>query len=137
MVKDHDFNIKIVGSEITRENDGLAMSSPKSAAADGQVHCEKLRNLVVQCITKAGGQIDYAEIVDQENLEKVEFINGSPVVLNNAVRILEQQLQNHIFQYSETLWRIILKMIMKIKLFIIVVYGLRWTNIENGYMYEY
>ncbi|XP_020963528.1 pantoate--beta-alanine ligase-like [Arachis ipaensis] len=53
----------------------------KSAAADGQVHCEKLRNLVVQCITKAGGQIDYAEIVDQENLEKVEFINGSPVVL--------------------------------------------------------
>nr|XP_025667754.1 pantoate--beta-alanine ligase-like [Arachis hypogaea] len=103
MVKDHDFNIKIVGSEITRENDGLAMSSrnvrlstkdrqkalsinksllkAKSAAADGQVHCEKLRNLVVQCITKAGGQIDYAEIVDQENLEKVEFINGSPVVL--------------------------------------------------------
>ncbi|RYQ96034.1 hypothetical protein Ahy_B08g091495 [Arachis hypogaea] len=70
MVKGHDFNIKIVGSEITRENDRLAM------IADGQVHCEKLRNLMVQCITKAGGQIDYAE-----NLEKVEFINGSPVVL--------------------------------------------------------
>ena len=27
MVKGHDFNIKIVGSDITRENDGLAMSS--------------------------------------------------------------------------------------------------------------
>ena len=52
----------------------------KSAAADGQVHSEKLRNLVIQCITEAGGQIDYVEIVDQENLEKVEFING-PVVL--------------------------------------------------------
>ncbi|XLT39962.1 hypothetical protein HN873_071254 [Arachis hypogaea] len=74
MVKGHDFNIKIVGSDITRENDGLAMSSrnalsinksllkAKSAAADGQVHCEKLKNLVVQCITKAGGQIDYAEM---------------------------------------------------------------------------
>ncbi|XLR15523.1 hypothetical protein S83_043461 [Arachis hypogaea] len=74
MVKGHDFNIKIVGSEITHENDGLAMSlrnalsinksllKAKSVATDGQVHCEKLRNLVVQCITKAGGQIDYAEV---------------------------------------------------------------------------
>ncbi|XP_052107907.1 uncharacterized protein LOC127740655 isoform X1 [Arachis duranensis] len=33
------------------------------------------------------------------------------------------------------LQRIILRMIMKIKLFIIVVYGLRWSNVENGYMY--
>ncbi|RYR74262.1 hypothetical protein Ahy_A02g008907 [Arachis hypogaea] len=85
MVKGHDFNIKIVGSEITRENDGLAMSSrnalsinksllkAKSAAADGQ-----WSNVL---LTKAGRQIDYAEIVDKENLEKVEFINGSPVVL--------------------------------------------------------
>ncbi|MED6221717.1 hypothetical protein PIB30_057507 [Stylosanthes scabra] len=101
MVRDLDFSIKIVGCEITRENDGLAMSSrnvhlstkdrenalsinksllkAKSAAENGEVHCEKLRSLVLQCITEAGGQIDYAEIVDQENLEKVEFING-PVV---------------------------------------------------------
>nr|AFK45854.1 unknown [Lotus japonicus] len=51
----------------------------KSAAEDGQIHCEKLINLVVQSITEAGGRIDYAEIVDQNNLEKVEWIKG-PVV---------------------------------------------------------
>ena len=34
----------------------------KSSAEAGQVHSEKLRNLVVQCITDAGGKIDYAEV---------------------------------------------------------------------------
>ncbi|CAL5192031.1 unnamed protein product [Lathyrus oleraceus] len=101
MVRDLDFSIKVIGCEITRENDGLAMSSrnvhlsseerekalsinkslsrAKSAAEDGQIQCEKLRNLVIQCITDAGGRIDYAEIVDQQSLEKVELIK-SPVV---------------------------------------------------------
>ncbi|XP_061370963.1 pantoate--beta-alanine ligase isoform X2 [Gastrolobium bilobum] len=51
----------------------------QSIAKDGQVHCEKLRNLVIQCITEAGGRVDYAEIVDQESLEKVEEIKN-PVV---------------------------------------------------------
>lgn len=101
MVRDLDFSIKVIGSEVIREKDGLAMSSrnvylspeerekavsinkslfrAKSAAEDGQIHCEKLINLVVQSITEAGGRIDYAEIVDQNNLEKVEWIKG-PVV---------------------------------------------------------
>ncbi|KAK7292978.1 hypothetical protein RJT34_15837 [Clitoria ternatea] len=101
MVRDLDFSIKVIGVEVSRENDGLAMSSrnvhlspeerakalsinksllrAKSAANDGQIQCEKLRNLVIQCITNAGGKIDYAEIVDQNSLEKVESIKG-PVV---------------------------------------------------------
>ncbi|XP_061370962.1 pantoate--beta-alanine ligase isoform X1 [Gastrolobium bilobum] len=101
MVRDLDFSIKVIGSEVTRDNDGLAMSSrnvhllpqerekalsisksllrAQSIAKDGQVHCEKLRNLVIQCITEAGGRVDYAEIVDQESLEKVEEIKN-PVV---------------------------------------------------------
>nr|AFK41241.1 unknown [Medicago truncatula] len=56
-----------------------SLTTAKSAAEDGQVDCEKLRNLVIQCITEAGGRIDYAEIVDQQSLEKVKFIKG-PVV---------------------------------------------------------
>ncbi|RDX98746.1 Pantoate--beta-alanine ligase, partial [Mucuna pruriens] len=101
MVRDLDFAVKVIGAEITREEDGLAMSSrnvhlspeerekalsinksllrAKSAAEHGKVHCEKLRNVVIQCIADAGGRIDYAEIVDQNNLEKVERIKG-PVV---------------------------------------------------------
>ncbi|KAG6717533.1 hypothetical protein I3842_04G105100 [Carya illinoinensis] len=84
-----------------RDNDGLAMSSrnvhlspeerekalsinrsllrAKLSAEKGQVNCRELRNLVTQAVDKAGGRIDYVEIVDQESLEVVEEIK-SPVV---------------------------------------------------------
>ncbi|KAM7521796.1 hypothetical protein LguiA_011698 [Lonicera macranthoides] len=101
MVRDLDFAIKVIGTDIMREVDGLAMSSrnvhlslqernkalsisrslskAKAAVEKGQVSCRELRNSVTEAIQEAGGKVDYAEIVEQESLETVERIKN-PVV---------------------------------------------------------
>ncbi|XP_042412548.1 pantoate--beta-alanine ligase-like [Zingiber officinale] len=102
MVRDLDYAIKIVGSEIVRESDGLAMSSrnvrlspeervkalsiynsmskAKYTALHEQTTCQEIKDIVIQMVEKAGGRIDYVEVVEQESLVAVEDIR-TPVVI--------------------------------------------------------
>ncbi|GLU07883.1 hypothetical protein SLE2022_248220 [Rubroshorea leprosula] len=68
MVRDPDFGIEIVGSDIVRDSDGLALSSRN-------VHLSPEEREKALSINR----IDYAEIVKQGSLEAVEGIKN-PVV---------------------------------------------------------
>ncbi|CAD6207703.1 unnamed protein product [Miscanthus lutarioriparius] len=102
MVRDLDFAIHIVGSEIVREADGLAMSSrnvnlshenrekalsisrslmdARTAALNGSNHSQQIKDQIVQTLTEAGGQADYVEIVEQESLVPAERMDRPCVI---------------------------------------------------------
>lgn len=60
------FHVQLGDTDSFRSLQALSINKSllkvKSAAEDGVVDCEKLRNLVIQRITEAGGRIDYAEV---------------------------------------------------------------------------
>lgn len=109
LVKDLNFNIKIMGCPIVREADGLAMSSRNVylssderrsalslssalALADrmvkgGETRCKSILEAVTALILDHRGiRIDYATLCDPETLDTVDTIS-SPVLLALAVKV--------------------------------------------------
>lgn len=103
MVRDLNFDIEIVGCPIVREADGLAKSSrntylteeerkaavilnlslkkAREALENGERSSDKLIEIIKSKIEKEPlSNIDYVEIVDSENLEKVSVINKSVLI---------------------------------------------------------
>lgn len=103
MVRDLNFDIEIVGCPIVREKDGLAKSSrntyltkeerkaavilnvslkkAKEALEDGERNASKIIEIIKSEIEKEPlSRIDYIEVVESENLEKVSIIKGSVLI---------------------------------------------------------
>ncbi len=111
MVKDLNIDVEIVGMPIVREKDGLAMSSrntylseeerkratsiyralkkAKEAFISGEKNPRVLEDLVRKTIQ---GDVEYAEVVDPETLEKIEDKIQENALIAVAVRIGKTRL---------------------------------------------
>eukprot|EP00879_Flechtneria_rotunda_P006695 GHRR01007035.1.p2 GENE.GHRR01007035.1~~GHRR01007035.1.p2 ORF type:complete len:132 (+),score=43.19 GHRR01007035.1:1962-2357(+) len=104
MVRDLDFPIKVLGMPIAREPDGLAMSSrnarlsPESRKAALSISAalnwamdavmerkvtqpKRIVEEVKQQITAAGGQVDYVELRDADNLQPITDLSQQRTLL--------------------------------------------------------
>jgi pantoate--beta-alanine ligase len=114
MVKDLNLDIEIVGHEIVREKDGLAMSSrntylkaeerpialrlsrslqiARQLVDSGEKDSKKILKAVNDCLTAGGGaSIDYAKLCDTETIEEIEKVEG-PTLLALAVWVGKTRL---------------------------------------------
>jgi len=124
MVRDLNWDIKIVGHPIVREDDGLAMSSrntylsgdersralclfkaiqhAKARFADGVVDAEQLKSEIRDIIApNSGVSIDYISVVDKDTLSAKKEID-SRSVLALAVRVGGTRLIDNCFMGSDT-----------------------------------
>lgn len=120
MVHDLSYGIEIVGCPIIREKDGLAKSSRntylnpqerqaalilsqslaegKKLLEAGEKNADKIRQAIVDQIeTEPLAKIDYVEVVDWNNLEPVQTIQG-PVLVAIAVYIGKTRLIDNVIQ---------------------------------------
>ncbi len=103
MVEDLNFRVKIIGCDIVREKDGLAMSSrnknlksedrekalslsrsiklAKNLFRDGETESRIIKEKIRELINSSGAKVDYVEIVDPVTLEDVEKVDEKSRVI--------------------------------------------------------
>lgn len=109
MVRDLNFNLKVVPCEIVRESDGLAMSSrnvylsekerqdalvlsqsltlAEKILASGERDAKVIREAMIQHILSVdSAEIDYVSLVSSETLEDIDVLNGD-VLIALAVKV--------------------------------------------------
>lgn len=102
MVKDLNFDVKIVTCPIVREKDGLAMSSrnkylssderkeavvlyqslerAKWIITEGEKRAATIKFEMKQMIQKTSGEIEYIEVLNAKNLDNLDIIKGKVLV---------------------------------------------------------
>jgi len=118
MVRDLDFDIRIIGMPLMREDDGIAMSSrnvrltkeerkralcisqglkwAQASAASGVTEAAVLRQHIVDLISGAQGQVDYVEVLDAENLNPVSAVADRDVVIAVAAKFGSVRLLDNV-----------------------------------------